>query len=59
MFAVAINSSNSGTPIGCLTWMARLLMSVVAGKDLHVRLVIARAASQARPHTRPSKPRAE
>ena len=59
MLAVGINSSNSGTLIGCLTGIGWLLMSVVAGKDLHLRLVIARAAIQARPHTRPSKPRAE
>jgi hypothetical protein len=56
---VTVNDSNSGAPVGCLTGIGRLLMSVVAGKDLHVRLVIARAAIQARPHTRPSKPRAE
>jgi hypothetical protein len=59
MFAVAINSSNSGTPAGCLAGIGRLLMSLIAGKDLHVRLVIARAAIQARPHTCPSTPRAE
>jgi hypothetical protein len=56
---VTINDSNIGTPVGCLTGIGRLLMSVVGGKDLHVRLVIARAAIQARPHARPTKARAE
>jgi hypothetical protein len=59
MFAVTINSNSSGTSIGCLTGIGRLLMRVIAGKDLHVRLVIARAVIQARPCTRPFKPRAE
>ena len=52
---MAIDSSNSGTWVGCLAWMGRLLMTLVAGRDLHVRLVIARAASRACP----TKPRAE
>jgi hypothetical protein len=56
---VTINDSNRGAPVGSLSGIGRLLMSVVASKDIHVRLVIARAAIQARPHTRLSKPRAE
>jgi hypothetical protein len=55
MFAVVINSSNNGTSIGCLAGIGKLLMRVIAGKDLHVRLVIARAANRARR----SQPRAE
>ena len=50
---MAINNNNSGTPVGCAAWIGRLLMTLIAGKDLHVRLVIARAASQAHPRRRP------
>ena len=49
---MAINS-NSGMPVGCFARMGHFLMTLVASKDLHVRQVIARAASQARPGLRP------
>ena len=45
---MAIDSSNTGTPGEFVAWLGRLLMTLVAGKDLRVRLVIARAASRAR-----------
>jgi hypothetical protein len=49
---VAISSSNSWTPIGYLARMGGFLMTLVAGRDLHVRLMIARTASRARPRLR-------
>ncbi|MGZ5924606.1 MAG: hypothetical protein ACXWK2_08555 [Rhizomicrobium sp.] len=56
---MTINSSNSGTKIGCLAGIGRLPVSVLVGWDLHVRRVVARAPIQARPHMRPAKPRVE
>jgi hypothetical protein len=44
---MANHSGNTRAPGEFLAWLGRLLMALVAGEDLRVRQVIARAAARA------------
>jgi hypothetical protein len=46
---MAKDSANAGMPSEFIAGLGRLLMALVAGEDLRVRQVIARAVTRARP----------
>jgi hypothetical protein len=50
---MANDRSNIGAPHEFIAWLGGLLMALVAGEDLRVRQVIARAAIRARPRLHP------